>query len=206
MEYTVIDKPVYDREYKLLAKRLNQRMVEAEKRDMNSPGIKAMKSALDTLGRKRFSETGKASSQEELDFMKAQLKRFEDMETTTVSGYKEYREDVLETAREKYDLDELGISDDEYLDIWEALPDIKKDRLYDSNQYIAVMRALVRKQNGNETEDSDGIDIKALIGDFENYVGKEGETEEQRYKNALKSIGLTRRDVNRELRMMKNYD
>lgn len=188
--YTVLS-PVYDDEYRKLAKRMNQRMVEAEHRGMSSPGIKAMQSALDTLGRKRFSETGKAASQEELDFMKAQLKRFEEMDTTKVTGYKEYRESVIKTAREKYDLDELGISDEDYLSIWENLPDDKAQRAYGSDVYIAVTRAIVRKY-GEDMPDDIGSIIKALESADD-------------YKSALKSIGISSRAVNRELRMMQ-YD
>ena len=188
--YTVYS-PVYDDEYRKLAKRMNQRMVEAEHRGITTPGIKAMQGALDTLGRKRFSETGKAASQEELDFMKAQLKRFEAMDTTTVSGYKEYRESIIKTAREKYDLDELGISDDDYLSIWENLPDDKAQRAYGSDVYIAVTRAVVRKY-GEDMPD----DIASIIGTLESA---------DNYKDALKQIGISSRAVNKELRMLK-YD
>lgn len=188
--YTVYS-PVFDDEYRKLAKRINQRMVEAEHRGITTPGIKAMQGALDTLGRKRFSETGKAASQEELEFMKAQLQRFEAMDTTTVSGYKKYRESVIKTAREKYDLDELGISDEDYLSIWENLPDDKSQRAYGSDVYIAVTRAIVRKYGEDMPED-----IGSIIGTLESADD---------YKSALKSIGISSRAVNRELRMMQ-YD
>lgn len=205
-EYKVYE-AVYDDEYRKLAKRLNQRLVRAEKTGMNSPGIKLIKGILDTLGRNRFSETGKAASKEELDFMKKQLKRLEKEETTTMSGYKEYRNRVLDKAREKFGLEELGISDKEYLDIWENLADDKSKRIYGSDIYIAVVKAVKRK-GGNDVP----IDTKQITDILEqeanrlrNSKGKLSKTASARaYRNALKEMGITTRDVNRELRTFED--
>ena len=205
-EYKVYE-AVYDDEYRKLAKRLNQRLVRAEKTGMNSPGIKLIKGILDTLGRNRFSETGKAASKEELDFMKKQLKRLEKEETTTMSGYKEYRNRVLDKAREKFGPEELGISDKEYLDIWENLADDKSKRIYGSDIYIAVVKAVKRK-GGNDVP----IDTKQITDILEqeanrlrNSKGKLSKTASARaYRNALKEMGITTRDVNRELRTFED--
>ena len=207
-EYKVYE-AVYDDEYRKLAKRLNQRLVEAERRDIKSPGIKAMKGILDTLGRRRFSETGKAASKEELSFMKKQLKRLEKQATTTVTGYKQYREQVLSTAREKYNLSELGISDDEYLDIWDNLNDDKTKRVYDSDVYIAILRAAKRKGGKDLKVDSEMI-VKTLEEEADKLRNKKGKLTKKAaakaYRNALKEIGVTSREVNSELRTFEDAE
>ena len=205
-EYTVLQS-YYDDEYRKLAKRLNQRLVRGEQTGMNSPGIKSMKGILDTLGRKRFSETGKAASKEELEFMKKQLKRLEKEETTTTTGYKEYRNRVLDKAREKFGLEELGVSDEEYLDIWENLADDKSKRIYGSDIYIAVVKAVKRKGGGDVPIDSKQITeiLENEANKLRNSKGKLSKAASAKaYRNALKEMGISTRDVNRELRTFEN--
>ena len=79
---------IFDDEYRKLAKKLNQRLVEAEKRGMWTPGILKMYQELERLGRHRFSETGKADTIEELEANKKLLKELEKTEGTTVTSYK----------------------------------------------------------------------------------------------------------------------
>lgn len=180
---------VYDYEYRRLAKAANQRFREFEKRGMTTPAMLNAKAHISmTRGIKgdhaRFSETGKAADASALEKEKEYIRRFLNMETSTVSGYKEYREKILTTSEEKYNYTDYGLTDDDWLDIWENLPD--KERRYGSEQYIAVVELAMQKKRTKKP-----LDIGKLVQRF-----NAGKT----YGAAAKAVGLTTKKINERVR------
>lgn len=177
---------VYDAEYRRMAKAANQRLVTFERKGMYSPAVLQVKAQLSAVGRRRFTETGKASSREALkQEMKILNKFLYEDKTSTAAGYKEYRKGILESSEEKYQYREYGISDEDWLKMWESLPDKKgeRGRKFGSDVYIAVLEN-ARKKNPD-------LDVEQLMKDFE---------QAKDYKSAVKAVGLNVRDVNRTLR------
>ena len=178
---------VYDAEYRRMAKAANQRLVTFERQGMYSPAVLRVKAQLSMAGRRRFSETGKAADQDTINAWKRDLQKFlyEDV-TSTKAGYRKYREDILTTSQELYNYKEAGLSNDDWLKIWEALPDDKTQRLYGSDVYIAIVEE-ARKKKGKKGK----LDIEKLISDFE----AKGD-----YDKGLKAIGVSKSGVNKRLR------
>ena len=179
----------YDADYKRMAKAANERIRQFEKRDMYSPAVLKVKAQLTMSGRRRFTETGKAASKEAAEAEKRILKQFlEKDKTGTVKGYKEYRQDILKTAEEKYDLAGSGVTKDQYLEMWASLDDDKSKRAFGSDVYIAILKTATKKYGADNMPD-----IKQMVEKMESAKS---------YKGALKAIGLKPSEVNRTLREM----
>lgn len=179
----------YDAEYRRLAKAANQRFREFEKRGMTTPAMLNAKAHISmTRGIKgehaRFSETGKAADAAALEREKEFIRKFMEMETSTVSGYKQYREEILSASEEKYNYKDYGLSDDDWLSIWENLPD--SERRYGSEQYIAIVQLAMQKKRSKKP-----LDIGKLVQKF-----NAGKT----YGAAAKAIGLTTKEINERVK------
>lgn len=181
---------IYDAEYRRMAKAANQRLVTFERAGMYSPAVLRVKAQLSMAGRRRFSETGKAEDQATIDAWKRDLRKFlyED-KTSTKKGYRQYREEVLTKSQELYDYRGAGLSDDEWMEIWKSLPDIKTKRNFGSDVYIAIVEEAMEKK-GKKGKNGK-LDIAKLVSDFEAM---------QDYSKGLKAIGLSKRNVTRRLR------
>lgn len=150
------DGRLYSNELRKLAKAMNQRMVELEKRDYKSPAYQAVQARLQALGRdrlhaagRRFSETGYFKNQNELRQVEAMLRKFKEQETSTLKGYKAYRKRVLEGLQERYNYKNYGITDDDMLDFWESMPDDEKQRMYGSDETFIIATKFVIDQRKN---------------------------------------------------------
>lgn len=176
----------YDAEYRLMAKAANQRLREFEKRGMTTPAQLEAYARLSLQGReKRFSETGKAADQAVMEREKEYLRKFlYEKETSTLSGYKEYRREILETSEERYNYSDYGLSDEDWLSIWENLPD--NERRYGSEQYIAIVQLAMQKKKSKKP-----LDIGKLVQKF-----NAGKT----YGAAAKAIGLTTKQINERVK------
>ena len=182
----------YDAEIRRLAKRANQRMVEMESRDMKSPAYKAVQSALEMMGRRsdkaggrRFSETGKGT-ENELRQMRSELKKFLNQKTSTVRGYKEYRKDVYKGADKEYHLSDAGITQEQFEELWEELPDKEQDRMYYAAYYIQIMETYEMKVKSGDIKKENALTITDMVRILE------GSTS---LKDALTQLGLSAEDI-----------
>ena len=172
------------------AKQANQRMVRLEQGGIQSPAYQAAQAKLEMLGKttkgsrgRRFSETGKATYNE-MQILNRALDDFLSKDvTSTVSGAKRYYEEVWNTANENYDLDEAGISKEEWLNFWDSMSD-KKDRLYGSEQIIAMVRAYSMKDNDLIPDDK--LSMSEIADKIES---------QKTLKGAYNALGLTGSEV-----------
>lgn len=145
---------LYSNELRKLAKAMNQRMVELEKRGFKSPAYQAVQARLEALGRtaktaqgRRFSESGYFANKNEAAQVEAILKRFKTQQTSTLKGYRRYRADVLEGLQKRYEYKQYGMTDDDMMDFWEAMPDDERDRMYGSDEtFMIVSKFLIDKK------------------------------------------------------------
>ncbi len=202
------------KELRRLQKVANQRMVRLEQADIKSPAYLAVQAQLEILGKRtkgdrgrRFSETGKATYNE-MEIQMKILRKFVDEDvTSTVAGAKKYQKDVWESANKNQRLSEAGISKDDWLNFWASLPD-HKDRLYGSEQYVAMIRAFTIKrdkllkmsdadrekliEDGELTEDQlnnfidDAFDVEEIADEIE---------ASKNLKSAYKKLGLSMSEV-----------
>lgn len=161
---------VYSNELRKLAKAMNQRMLELEKRGMNSPAYQSIQARLAAMGRpenkkgvRRFSETGKFKNKNEMAQYKAILERFKEQETSKVSGYKNYRKRVLEGLQKRYDYESMGLSDDDVMDFWEAMPDDERDRIYGSDETFIIVAAYTRDVKSGRITNDNALSIKEIV-------------------------------------------
>lgn len=178
---------IFDNDLRLMAKKANERMRQLEKQGINSPAFRAVQARLEQMGKqkagdkgRRFSETGKGTRNEILAQKKA-LNDFLNQRTSTLTGAKEYRKKVLETAKERYHYDEYGIDDDEWLNIWDELDDYGEPE-FGSDQVIEIIETYTRKNKDNP----EAMNITDLIRNIQGASS---------YQGALKSIGLTIGDI-----------
>lgn len=202
------------KELRRLQKVANQRMVRLEQADVKSPAYLAVQAQLEILGKRtkgdrgrRFSETGKATYNEMEIQMKILRKFIDEDVTSTVAGAKKYQKDVWESANKNQRLSEAGISKNDWLNFWASLPD-HKDRLYGSEQYVAMIRAYTIKrdkllkmsdedrekliEDGELTEDQlnnfidDAFDVEEIADEIE---------ASKNLKSAYKKLGLSMSEV-----------
>lgn len=202
------------KELRRLQKVANQRMVRLEQADIKSPAYLAVQAQLEILGKRtkgdrgrRFSETGKATYNE-MEIQMKILRKFVDEDvTSTVAGAKKYQKDVWESANKNQHLSEAGISKDDWLTFWASLPD-HKERLYGSEQYVAMIRAFTIKrdkllkmtdkdreklvEDGELTEEQlnnfidDAFDVEEIADEIET---------SKNLKSAYKKLGLSMSEV-----------
>lgn len=182
----------YDAEIRRLAKRANQRMVEMESRGIKSPAYKAVQASLEMMGRRsdraggrRFSEAGKGT-ENELRQMRAELEKFLNQQTSTVSGYKKYRKEVYRGADKEYHLSDAGISQEQFEELWEELPDREQDRMYYAAYYIQIMETYEMKVKSGEIKKENALTITDMIRILE------GSTS---LKEALSQLGISAQDI-----------
>lgn len=131
---------------RLKEKAANERMRQLEKHGYNSPAYQAVQAKLEVLGKqtkgnrgRRFSETGKATYNE-MQLLNKVLDEFLNYETSTITGARQYEDDVWTNANKNNKLAKAGISRNDWLSFWQSMPD-RKDRIFGSSQYVAMIRA-----------------------------------------------------------------
>ena len=178
------------KDLKAMAKRANQRMVELERRGLNTGAYNKVQGYLEMMGAKkkkatgrRFSETGKATYNE-YQTMKKFLSRFLEAKTSTVTGTKKFYDKVWQTANERMNLVERGITKDEYMKIWETLPDDNRDRVYGSDTIINIVSTTLNK--GTKKKNGEALTVEEIVTKIQN---------SSRVKDAYKSLGITYKDI-----------
>lgn len=181
-------------EYKKLAKRANQRMRELEQSKSvdgtKTPAYEAVQATLEMMGKRsgratgrRFSESGKASFNEMEMAMKA-IKTFLGQKTSTVSGYKAYRNQIWDSANRDGRLTKAGISRDEYFEIFRNEKWKNLDKVLGSDVVIDIIRAKSNKDRKMKRSD------KLTPDDI---LQKIGEASDQ--KSAMRALGLNWKDM-----------
>ena len=180
----------YFRDLRLKEKAANERMRQLEKAGIQSPAYQAVQAKLEVLGKqtkgnrgRRFSESGKATYNEMETLNKILNEFLYESKTSTLKGAREYQNDVWESANKNNKLASAGITRDEWLKFWENMPD-KKDRIYGSAQYVAMIRAYSMK-NG-KLDDENKMSMQEIAEEIE---------ASKNLKDAYKKIGVTYKDV-----------
>lgn len=178
-------------ELRLKQKAANERMRQLELKGIKSPAYMQVQAQLEVLGKRtkgdrgrRFSETGKATYNE-MELLNKILDQFLGAKTSTLTGAKQYEKDVWTTANKNNKLSEAGITKDQWLKFWAAMPD-RKDRTFGSEQYVAMIRAYSMK-NGT-LEDMNKLSVEQIAEEIE---------AQDNLKAAYKSIGLTYKEVDK---------
>ena len=175
---------------RLKEKAANERMRQLELAGIKSPAYQRVQAQLEILGKRtkgnrgrRFSETGKATYNE-MELLDKILNEFLYVnETSTLKGARAYMDEVWNSANKNQKLAQAGITREEWLSFWENMPS-KKDRIYGSEQYVAMIRAYAKK-NG-KLEDMDKMTIEEIAAEIE--ASKD-------LKSAYKALGLTTKQV-----------
>ena len=174
-----------------LAIKANKRLASLERNGKQSPAYQSAQSRLEMLGTKknkntgrRFKESGTFKNKNEALQYQTALENFLNQKTSTLQGYKKYRNKILETANERYNYREHGISDEEYMKIWESLPDAENDRLYGSDTTVEMVIATLKKQRKQLAENE--YSVSEIIEKVQS---------SRNYKDARKSLGITLKDI-----------
>lgn len=169
---------------RLKQKAANERMRQLEKNDIKSPAYQSVQGMLEVLGKqrkgdrgRRFSETGKATYNEMQLQMKI-LDNFLNADTSTLTGAREYYDDVWESANANNHLAEAGITREQWFNFWENMPD-KKKRPFGSEQIVRIVQAYSMKNGSLEAEG------KMSIEDIANEIKNAEDV-----KSAYTSIGI----------------
>lgn len=177
------------KELRLKEKAANERMRQFEMQGIKSPAYQAVQAKLEVLGRqtkgdrgRRFSETGRATYNE-MELLNKILDEFLEQKTSKLKGAKEYEQDVWESANKNNKLSQAGISRDDWLNFWQAMPD-RKDRLYGSTQIVAMIRAYTIK-NG-KLDDDNKMTVQEIADEIQ---------ASKNLKDAYAKIGLSRQEV-----------
>jgi hypothetical protein len=178
-------------------------MRELESKDYNSPAYKAVQAQLEMIGvrqtsakGRRFSESGKAIDQNDLRMQLSVIDKFLNSKTSTRTGYEEYRKQVFESADKTYKFREHGITQTDYEDLLNTLPDEEEDRVYYMTIYVQTMEAYTRKI---ETDKSNSKSFKEIEEIEENKYSTEELVnilqKSKDYKSALSKLGLNYKDI-----------
>lgn len=194
---------IFDNDLRLMAKKANERMRQLEKQGINSPAYQAVQARLEQLGRhtdsaqgRRFSESGKGTRNEILQQKKA-LSDFLNQRTSTLSGAKQYRKDVLASADKNYNYKEAGLSDADWLNIWADLDDYE-DIPYGSDQIIAIVETYTEKANSKNkrTRQKYQKNISEIIDTIQSA---------KNFQDALKKLNLSIKDIEKWTRKDEGF-
>lgn len=207
---------IFSHELKCLAKKANRRMreLEAAGYESGSPAYQSVQAHLEMMGRqtktaagRRFSESGKYADRNDLRQQLVVINKFLEAPTSTRTGYKSYRQAVYESADKTFKLKENGISQKDYEDLLNALPDKESDRAYYISYYIEAYEAYELKIK----EDIKDIKTDPELGKAQKDLLIEKKMENQysvselidimenskNLKDAYKQLGLTQADFDK---------
>lgn len=146
----------YKREYKdiqRMAKVVNERMRQLEKKGIKSPAYRALQAELEMRGKRgtenygrRFSE-GKMYTYADAVSLRSVLTKALGRQTLSITGAKKYYDDVWAgaLANPTLKLKENGITREQWFDFWENMPTKEKDRTYGSEQNVKLLIEYTRK-------------------------------------------------------------
>lgn len=141
------------RDIQLMAKRVNERMRQLEKKDIKSPAYRSLQAQLEMIGKRgtsnygrRFSE-GKMYTYAEAMSLRSILSKALGKETLSLKGAKTYYDKVWQGAlnNPKLKIRENGITREQWFEFWENMPTREKDRTYGSEQNVKLLIEYTRK-------------------------------------------------------------
>lgn len=179
---------IYDAELRSMAKRANQRMVELERRGMTPGAYKEVQGRLAVFGRKpaegrgmRFSETGKGT-RAEIAAQKKALEAFLGSRQSTLSGLKQIRKETVEASKKSLGDWSEDLSDQEYFELWDSLPEDVRDRSFGSQTVVTMVQAAVR----NAKNSGQDYTISDIVGKIQSANS---------LKDAMNKLGITYEDM-----------
>ena len=186
----------YYEDLRKLQKRANQRMVRLEKEDkMKTPAYQAVQGKLEMIGQRkvkgkgkgrRFKESGKATYNE-YEMQKKILEEFLGAKTSTVKQAREYYNFIYNTSDQLFDLKENGISQKDWLDFWDKMPDKKKrDGMLESDRIVEILKAFSYKKGNEKKKKITKTDLNKIV----RAVKADNE-----FKTVYKSLGLNYQDM-----------
>ena len=183
-----------------LAHKANIRLKKMEKKGYKSPAYLSAQARLEMMGARknkdmgrRFKEGGYFKNKNEALQYETMLKNFLNQDTSTIKGYESYRNAVLNTAEEEFHLTDYGVTDEQYMQIWEALPDDENKRLYGSSEIIAMVESAVKAQKRRKEENR--LSISEIIDKIQSSSDLE---------SALSSIGVNINNYSKTLNSFSN--
>lgn len=141
------------KDIQLMAKRVNERMRQLEKKDIKSPAYRSLQATLEMMGKRgtdnygrRFSE-GKMYTYTEAMSLRSILSKALGKETLSLSGAKSYYDKVWQGAlnNPKLKIKENGITREQWFEFWENMPTKEKDRTYGSEQNVKLLIEYTRQ-------------------------------------------------------------
>ena len=154
----------YKRKYndiQKMAKVLNERMRQFEKRGMKPPSYRSLQATLEAMGKhaegdtgRRFS-VGKYYTWADAEMLRSIMRKALNMETSTVTGAKAYYDEVWASAlaNKELKIKEMGITREQWFEFWEEFPNKEKNRTYDSGQTLTFLQQYI-KQKGKLTHEN----------------------------------------------------
>lgn len=184
---------------RLMAKRANQAMVRLERLRIYSPAYEYAQASLTIMGKTsnvegrgaRFNESGIATYNE-YEYLKRVLNKFLNAKTRTQTGAKQWVEDVWKGGNEAYNLEENGISKEDWLNFWCEMPANQKDRSFGSEVIVHLVRAYSMK-NGTLTDQN-----KMSVEDIAKAIQSSKDL-----KSAYNSLGINYDDYSRSVALGK---
>ena len=116
------------------------------------------------------------------------LEEFLNLKTRTVSGAKDWLNNVWISARDNPELglQAAGVTRDQWLEFWENMPSKHDDRILGSEQYVKILRTYIYK-NRHKT-DEQKMSAKEIA---------EAIQEQEDVKKAREAVGLTYKDISK---------
>ena len=93
---------------------------------------------------------------------------------------------VYETADENFNLSGAGVSQEDYMEIWDSLPDEEEDRIFYASYYIEMVLAYEYKAKSGELKSENKLTVSEIIDRMQ---------KSKDFKSALQSVGLTVSDI-----------
>lgn len=194
---------------RLAAKRANQAMLRLERLGIDSPAYQYAQATLETMGVHKDGKTGRRFNERgvtfynDYEYQMRIITKFLNAKTRTQKGARQWVEDVWQGGNKAYQLEEHGITKDQWLDFWQSMPSSQKDRSFGSEVIVNMVRAysmkIESKKDGKSERVKKKIDEQRLsVEEIAHKIQAAGNV-----KEAYKSLGLTYNDYRKSTKLGK---
>ena len=167
-------------------------MLRLEKEGIKTPAYQAVQAKLEMIGQRkrkapgrRFKESGKATYNE-YEIQKKILEDFLGAKTSTVKQAKDYQSFIYDKSNQLFNLEEIGITQKDWLQFWENMPAKKDDRLLSSDRVITILKAFTLKKGEKTNKGLSKRDFKKIVKAVQ---------ATDKFKVAYTRLGLTYNDI-----------
>lgn len=146
-------------EFNKSAKLANQQMRRIEKQGIDSPAYRAVQAQLEMMGIKKTSAQGRRFpegrklSYNEMEAYKRALDAYREAKTYSVSGAKKASSEAWKTANERYNLEEHGVTKQDFSQFWKNFPE-KGKRPFGSEVVMELIENYTKKNGQLGYEDN----------------------------------------------------